>query len=94
MKILSILYFTLFLSFGNALLSSAHEIKHKHHCCDQHVEVECNECIILNSLDTYTIDKFIKEFSPTTSIKFQLETYDYFSNGINLNLKSRAPPQA
>ena len=94
MKILSILYFTLFLSFGNALLSSAHEIKHKHHCCDQYVEVECNECIILNSLDTYTIDKFIKEFSPNTSIKFQLETYDYFSNGINLNLKSRAPPQA
>jgi len=94
MKILSILYFTLFLSFGNVLLSSAHEVKHNHHFCDQHVEVECNECIILNSLDTYTIDKFIKEFSPTTSIKFQLETYDYFSNGINLNLKSRAPPQA
>ena len=56
MKILSILYFTLFLSFGNALLSSAHEIKHNHHCSDQHVEVECNECVMLRSLDTYAVD--------------------------------------
>ena len=92
MKNLTIIYFTLFLSFGNILLSSAHELNHRHHCINEHIEVDCSECVILNSLDSYTIIKFVNEFPLVIIIKFQLELVNYFSSEFNLKLKSRAPP--
>ena len=51
MKNLTILYFTLFLSFGNIVLSSLHDIEHQHHCDKHQVEVKCNECVLFKNLD-------------------------------------------
>ena len=92
MKILTILYFTLFLSFGNIVLSSLHDIEHQHHCDKHQVEVKCNECILFKNLDNYTTNKFVLEFSPSFFTKFHIERQSLISIETNLSLKSRAPP--
>ena len=92
MKNLTILYFTLFLSLGNILLSSLHEIKHQHHCSKQQIEAECNECVLFKNLDNYTTNKFVLEFSPSFFTKFHIERQSLISIETNLSLKSRAPP--
>lgn len=92
MKNLTILYFTLFLSFGNILLSSLHEIEHQHHCDKQQIEAQCNECVLFKNLDNYTTNKFVLEFSPSFFTKFHFESNSFFSIETNLSLKSRAPP--
>ena len=92
MKNLTILYFTLFLSFGNILLSSLHDIEHQHHCDKYQVEVECNECVLFKNLDNYTTNKFVLEFSLSFFTKFRIERQSLISIETNLPLKSRAPP--
>tara|TARA_B100002052_G_scaffold282295_1_gene292110 strand:- start:365 stop:649 length:285 start_codon:yes stop_codon:yes gene_type:complete len=92
MKNLIILYFTLFLSLGNILLSSLHEIEHQHHCIKQQNEAQCNECVLFKNLDNYTTDNFVLEFSPSFFTKFHFERDSFFSNETKLSLKSRAPP--
>ena len=92
MKNLTILYFTLFLSFGNILLSSLHEIEHQHHCSKQQIEAQCNECVLFKNLDNHTTNKFVLEFSPSFFTKFHIERQSLISIETNLSLKSRAPP--
>ena len=92
MKNLTILYFALFLSFGNILLSSLHNIEHQHHCEKDKVEVKCNECVLFKNLDNYTTNKFVLEFSPSFFTKFHIERQRLISIETNLSLKSRAPP--
>jgi len=92
MKNLTIIYFTLFLSLGNILLSSLHEIEHQHHCSKQQVEAECNECVLLKNVDSCNTNKFVLEFSPSFFTKFHFERDSFFSSETNLSLKSRAPP--
>tara|TARA_B100000676_G_C17407820_1_gene498190 strand:- start:98 stop:382 length:285 start_codon:yes stop_codon:yes gene_type:complete len=92
MKNLTILYFALFLSFGNILLSSLHNIEHQHLCNKQQIEAQCNECVLFKNLDNYTTNKFDLEFSPSFITKFHFERDTFFSSETNLSLKSRAPP--
>tara|TARA_B100000073_G_scaffold344259_1_gene350692 strand:+ start:350 stop:634 length:285 start_codon:yes stop_codon:yes gene_type:complete len=92
MKNLTILYFTLFLSFGNILLSSLHEIEHQHHCSKQQIEAQCNECVLFKNLDNHTTNKFVLEFSPSFITKFHFGRDTFLSSETNLSLKSRAPP--
>ena len=92
MKNLTILYFTLFLSLGNILLSSLHAIEHQHHCSKQQIEAQCNECVSFKNLDIYNANKFVLAFSPSFFTKFHIEGGSFFSSETKLSLKSRAPP--
>ena len=92
MKNLIILYFTLFLSLGNILLSSLHEIEHQHHCSKEKIEAQCNECVSFKNLDSYNANKFVLEFSPSFFTKFHFERDSFFSSETKLSIKSRAPP--
>ena len=84
-------YNILFLIFGNTLFSSIHLLHHHDHC-DEHKNVECQECLLIDSSNTFILQDNELEFSNPT-------IYELFENTLNSKLylknkafSSRAPP--
>ena len=91
MKKILITYNILFLLLGNTLFSSIHLLHHHGHCHDNK-NVECQECIVIDSSNTFIL--LDNELKFITKI-----TYELFENALNsiLHLRSkvflsRAPP--
>ena len=91
MKKILMTYNILFLILGNTLFSSIHLFHHHDHCHDNK-NVQCQECLVIESSNTFIL--LDNEFKFTTQI-----TYELFENALNSRLyfrnktfSSRAPP--
>ena len=91
MKNILMTYNILFLIFGNTLFSSIHLLHHHDHC-HEHKNVECQECLLIDSSNTIILQDNELEFSNPT-------IYELFENTLNSKLylknkafSSRAPP--
>ena len=91
MKNILMTYNILFLIFGNTLFSSIHLLHHHDHC-DEHKNIECQECLLIDSSNTFILQDNELEFSNPT-------IYELFENTLNSKLylknkafSSRAPP--
>ena len=91
MKNILMTYNILFLIFGNTLFSSIHLLHHHDHC-DEHKNVECQECLLIDSSNTFILQDNELEFSNPT-------IYELFENTLNSKLylknkafSSRPPP--
>ena len=91
MKNILMTYNILFLIFGNTLFSSIHLLHHHDHCLE-HKNVECQECLLIDSSNTFIQQDNELEFSNPT-------IYELFENTLNSKLylknkafSSRAPP--
>ena len=91
MKNILMTYNILFLIFGNTLFSSIHLLHHHDHC-DDNKNVECQECLLIDSSNTFILQD--NELKFTTQI-----THELFENTLNSKLylrskafSSRAPP--
>ena len=91
MKNILMTYNILFLIFGNTLFSSIHLLHHHDHC-HEHKNVECQECLLIDSSNTFILQDNELEFSNST-------IYELFENILNSKLylknkafSSRAPP--
>ena len=93
MKNILMTYNILFLILGNTLFSSIHLLHHHDHCHDNK-NVECQECLVIESSNTFIL--LDNELKFTTQI-----TYELFENPLNSSLysrnkafSSRAPPSS
>ena len=91
MKNILMTYNILFLIFGNTLFSGIH-LLHLHDHCHHNKNIECEECLLIDSSNTFILQDNELEFSNPT-------IYELFENTLNSKLylknkafSSRAPP--
>ena len=88
MRKLVILYNILFLLVGNVLLSNVHFHNHEH----EHENVECHDCILIESSNNYILEYEEVFFKDSLNDEFNEYSFILIPLIVNTNFLSRAPP--
>ena len=92
MKKALIIYNTLFLILGNVLFSNLHHLDHDHSHDHDFNHTDCEECIIIDNTNNYTLNCDEVLFSNKNYNQFVYEFIGVIKRSTNKRFLSRAPP--